>query len=61
MWGPAQESLSKTAETALVDAIQSQRHGDTLYFWIRMDTDPRNPLQQDFWTFCDAINAGHCK
>ncbi|KAG5565936.1 hypothetical protein RHGRI_001757 [Rhododendron griersonianum] len=55
------ESLSKTAETALVDAIQSQRHGDTLYFWIRMDTDPRNPLQQDFWTFCDAINAGHCK
>ncbi|CAL5397632.1 unnamed protein product [Camellia sinensis] len=55
------ESLSKTAETALLDAIQARRHGDALYFWIRMDTDPRNPLQQDFWTFCDAINAGNCK
>jgi len=55
------ESLSRTAETALLDAIQSQRHGDTLYFWIRVDMDPRNPLQQDFWTFCDAVNAGNCK
>ncbi|PSS24241.1 Phosphatidyl-myo-inositol mannosyltransferase [Actinidia chinensis var. chinensis] len=55
------ESLSKTAETALLDAIQSRRNGDTLYFWIRMDKDPRSPLQQDFWSFCDAINAGNCK
>ncbi|KAK0580736.1 hypothetical protein LWI29_005685 [Acer saccharum] len=23
--------------------------------------DSRNPLKQDFWTFCDAINAGNCK
>ncbi|KAM7476476.1 hypothetical protein LguiB_023719 [Lonicera macranthoides] len=55
------ESLSKTAESALLDAIQARRHGDTLYFWVRMDTDQRNPLRQDFWSFCDAINAGNCK
>ncbi|KAJ9188273.1 hypothetical protein P3X46_003644 [Hevea brasiliensis] len=54
-------SLSRTAEKALLDAIQTRRHGDTLYFWVRMDMDPRNPLQQDFWSFCDAINAGNCK
>ncbi|XP_071735917.1 uncharacterized protein [Rutidosis leptorrhynchoides] len=54
-------SLSKTAEAALLDDIQSHRHGDALYFWVRMDKDPRNPMQQDFWTFCDAINAGNCR
>ncbi|KAA8516117.1 hypothetical protein F0562_019296 [Nyssa sinensis] len=55
------EGLSKTAESALLEAIQARRHGDALYFWVRMDMDPRNPLQQDFWSFCDAINAGNCK
>ncbi|KAK9074276.1 hypothetical protein SSX86_006873 [Deinandra increscens subsp. villosa] len=54
-------SLSKAAEVALLDDIQARRHGDALYFWVRMDRDPRNPMQQDFWTFCDAINAGNCK
>ncbi|XP_043812636.1 uncharacterized protein LOC110615186 isoform X3 [Manihot esculenta] len=54
-------SLSRTAEKALLDAIQTRRHEDTLYFWVRMDMDPRNQLQQDFWSFCDAINAGNCK
>lgn len=55
-------SLSKTAEVALLDDIQTRRHGDSLYFWVRMDKDPRNPLQQnDFWSFCDAVNAGNCK
>ncbi|KAL0538154.1 hypothetical protein IC582_027155 [Cucumis melo] len=54
-------SLSKIAETALLDAIQTRRHGDALYFWVRMDLDPRNPLQLDFWSFCDSINAGNCK
>ncbi|OAY62221.1 uncharacterized protein LOC110614988 isoform X2 [Manihot esculenta] len=54
-------SLSRTAELALLDAIQTQRHGDALYFWVRMDMDPRNQLQQDFWSFCNAINAGNCK
>ncbi|KAI3719500.1 hypothetical protein L6452_20400 [Arctium lappa] len=54
-------SLSKAAEVALLDDIQAHRHGDALYFWVRMDKDPRNPMQQDFWTFCDAINAGNCK
>ncbi|XP_008802051.2 uncharacterized protein LOC103716003 [Phoenix dactylifera] len=53
--------LSKKAETALLEAIEANRHGDTLYFWVRMDKDPRNPLQLDFWTFCDAINAGNCR
>ncbi|XP_047319533.1 uncharacterized protein LOC124923611 [Impatiens glandulifera] len=55
------ESLSKAAETALLDAINARKHGDTLYFWVGLDKDPRNRLQQDFWSFCDAINAGNCK
>ncbi|XP_052171310.1 uncharacterized protein LOC127787353 isoform X2 [Diospyros lotus] len=55
------DSLSKVSETALLDAIQARKHGDALYFWSRMDKDPRNLLLQDFWTFCDAINAGNCK
>ncbi|KAL0339470.1 UNVERIFIED_CONTAM: hypothetical protein Sangu_1469100 [Sesamum angustifolium] len=54
-------SLSKTAEKSLLDAIEARRHGDTLYFWVRLDTDPRNPSKQDFWSFCDAINAGNCQ
>ncbi|GAU41724.1 hypothetical protein TSUD_349860 [Trifolium subterraneum] len=54
-------SLSRAAENALLDAIQSKRNGDALYFWVRMDTDPRNPSQTDFWSFCDGINAGGCK
>ncbi|KAK4793611.1 hypothetical protein SAY86_024046 [Trapa natans] len=53
--------LSAVAETALISSIQSKKHGDALYFWIRMDKDHRNPLQQDFWSFCDSINAGNCK
>lgn len=55
------ESLSRTAEISLLEAIQTRRHGDALYFWARMDMDPRNPLKHDFWTFCDAINAGNCQ
>ncbi|KAJ0052489.1 hypothetical protein Pint_00517 [Pistacia integerrima] len=59
--GYKQGSLSRIAENELLNAIQTRRHGDTLYFWVRMDMDSRNPLQQDFWSFCDAINAGNCK
>uniref|UniRef100_A0A1J3IQQ4 Uncharacterized protein n=1 Tax=Noccaea caerulescens TaxID=107243 RepID=A0A1J3IQQ4_NOCCA len=55
------ESLSKIAESALLDAIQTRKHGDALYFWVRMDKDPRNPLRKPFWSFCDAINAGNCR
>ncbi|KAG7990513.1 hypothetical protein I3843_02G029600 [Carya illinoinensis] len=55
------ETLSRMAENALVDSIQARRHGDALYFWVRLDSDPRNPLRLDFWSFCDAINAGNCK
>lgn len=54
-------SLSRAAENALLHAVQTKRHGDALYFWVRMDMDPRNSLQLDFWSFCDAINAGNCK
>lgn len=54
-------ALSKVAEKSLLEAIESQKHGDALYFWVRMDTDPRNPLKLDFWSFCDAINAGNCR
>ncbi|KAJ4952515.1 hypothetical protein NE237_029347 [Protea cynaroides] len=54
-------SLSNIAERALLEAIEARRHGDTLYFWVRLDQDPRNPLQQDFWSFCDTINARNCR
>ncbi|CAN6809209.1 unnamed protein product [Brassica oleracea] len=55
------ESLSRIAENALLNAIKTQKHGDALYFWVRMDKDPRNPLQKPFWSFCDSINAGNCR
>ncbi|KAL7125749.1 hypothetical protein ABFS83_14G137500 [Erythranthe nasuta] len=55
------KSLSKIAEKSLLDAIEARKHGDTLYFWARLDTDPRNQLKKDFWSFCDAINAGNCQ
>ncbi|KAL6842762.1 hypothetical protein ACP4OV_027606 [Aristida adscensionis] len=54
-------NLSNNAESAIIEAIQSQRHGDALYFWARMDQDPRNHANLDFWSFCDAINAGNCR
>ncbi|CAA6671588.1 unnamed protein product [Spirodela intermedia] len=54
-------SLSKRAESVLVESVESRKHGDTLYFWARMDGDPRNPTRQDFWSFCDSINAGNCR
>ncbi|XP_043715599.1 uncharacterized protein LOC122663996 [Telopea speciosissima] len=54
-------SLSNIAERELLEAIEARRHGDTLYFWVSMEKDPRNRLQQDFWSFCDAINAGNCR
>ncbi|KAK8504158.1 hypothetical protein V6N13_132017 [Hibiscus sabdariffa] len=54
-------SLSDVAQTSLLDAIEKRKYGDALYFWVRMDMDPRNSMQRDFWSFCDAINAGNCK
>lgn len=59
--GARKASLSKNAEKALLESIEAQKHGDALYFWVRMDKDSRNPLQQDFWSFCDSINAGNCR
>ncbi|KAL5718720.1 hypothetical protein ACHQM5_011596 [Ranunculus cassubicifolius] len=56
-----QASLSKIAEVALVDAVQTKKHGDALYFWVPMDKDTRSPSQRDFWSFCDSINAGNCR
>ncbi|KAK1320262.1 hypothetical protein QJS10_CPA03g00258 [Acorus calamus] len=54
-------SLSKKAESLLLDSVQARKHGDALYFWARMDKDKRNTLQHDFWSFCDAINSGNCR
>ncbi|KAE8685128.1 putative UDP-rhamnose:rhamnosyltransferase 1-like isoform 1 [Hibiscus syriacus] len=54
-------SLSDVAQTSLLDTIEKRKYGDALYFWVRMDMDPRNSMQRDFWSFCDAINAGNCK
>ncbi|KAL0426071.1 UNVERIFIED_CONTAM: hypothetical protein Sradi_1141900 [Sesamum radiatum] len=55
------KSLSKTAERSLLGAIEARRHGDALYFWAGLHMDMRNHLEQDFWSFCDAINAGNCQ
>ncbi|VFQ94688.1 unnamed protein product [Cuscuta campestris] len=55
------EALSKMAEMSLLDAIEERRYGDTLFFWASKDKDPRNPQKLNFWSFCDTINAGHCK
>uniref|UniRef100_A0A0D9V319 Glycosyl transferase family 1 domain-containing protein n=1 Tax=Leersia perrieri TaxID=77586 RepID=A0A0D9V319_9ORYZ len=54
-------NLSRKAESALLEAIQTQKHGDAFYFWVRMDHDERNLAKQDFWSFCDAINSGNCR
>ncbi|GMH00463.1 hypothetical protein Nepgr_002302 [Nepenthes gracilis] len=54
-------ALSNIAESTLLNAIQARTNGDALYFWSRMDSDTRNPLKQDFWSFCDVINAGNCR
>ncbi|CAM0881755.1 unnamed protein product [Alopecurus aequalis] len=54
-------NLSKNAESTMLEAIQTQKHGDAFYFWVRMDKDPRNRANQDFWSLCDAINAGNCR
>ncbi|XP_078429041.1 glycosyl transferase family 1 protein [Wolffia australiana] len=54
-------SLSKKAERALIEAVESRKHGDTVYFWSRIDKDPRNTFKQDFWSFCDSLNAGNCR
>ncbi|CAD6230773.1 unnamed protein product [Miscanthus lutarioriparius] len=54
-------NLSNNAESAILEAVQSQKHGDSFYFWVRMDQDPRNRTNKDFWSFCDAINAGNCR
>lgn len=54
-------NLSKNAESALLEAIQTQKHGDAFYFWVRMDRDPRYRPNQNFWSLCDAINAGNCR
>ncbi|KAG0483133.1 hypothetical protein HPP92_011217 [Vanilla planifolia] len=59
--GARKLSLSSKAEKSLIESIETRKHGDALYFWVRMDKDPRNPLQQDYWSFCDAINAGNCR
>lgn len=56
-----QASLSREAETVLIRAIEEEIHGDSFYFWFAIDNDPRNSEKMDFWTFCDAINAGNCR
>uniref|UniRef100_A0ACD5VME3 Uncharacterized protein n=1 Tax=Avena sativa TaxID=4498 RepID=A0ACD5VME3_AVESA len=54
-------NLSKNAESAILEAIQTQKHGDAFYFWVRMDQDPRYHANQKFWSLCDATNAGNCR
>ncbi|KAK9749455.1 hypothetical protein RND81_02G127100 [Saponaria officinalis] len=54
-------ALSSRAEKAMLEAIEARKHGDAFFFWVRMDKDPRNPLNLDFWSFCDAVNAGNCR
>ncbi|KAJ3671055.1 hypothetical protein LUZ60_008481 [Juncus effusus] len=56
-----QGSLSKDAELAILNDIEEQKHGDALYFWVRMDQESRNLSKLDFWSFCDSINSGNCR
>ncbi|KAK6945574.1 hypothetical protein RJ641_013118 [Dillenia turbinata] len=58
---PLPQTGVNRAEKALLEALESRTFGGALYFWARMDADPRNPWQQDFWSFYDSINAGNCK
>ncbi|KAL0397960.1 UNVERIFIED_CONTAM: hypothetical protein Scaly_0244400 [Sesamum calycinum] len=55
------QSWRATARMIIVGAIEARRHGDALYFWAGLHMDMRNHLEQDFWSFCDAINAGNCR
>ncbi|EYU32192.1 hypothetical protein ABFS82_02G169700 [Erythranthe guttata] len=55
------KSLSKSGEKSLLDVIESRKHGEALYFWTRLDTDPRYGSGHDFWSFCNHINAGNCQ
>lgn len=65
--GGRKVSLSTVAEKELIDAVRTGSHGNAVYFWARMDKDvghssKRSSLQQeDFWSFCDATNAGNCR
>lgn len=65
--GGRKVSLSTVAEKELIDAVRTGSHGNAVYFWARMDKDvghssKRRSLQQeDFWSFCDATNAGNCR
>lgn len=66
--GGRKASLSTVAEKELIDAVSTGKHGNAVYFWARMDKDvihgssKRSALQQeDFWSFCDATNAGNCR
>ncbi|KAL8499835.1 hypothetical protein ACS0TY_019722 [Phlomoides rotata] len=54
------KSLSQISERSVLDAIEARKHGDALYFWARLDKDSRYLPGQDFWSFCDSINAGNC-
>ncbi|KAH9295530.1 hypothetical protein KI387_039118 [Taxus chinensis] len=60
-------SLSAVVEKELINAVTAGRHGNAVYFWVRMDKDVKHTTrgsafqQQDFWSFCDATNAGNCR
>ncbi|EPS70431.1 hypothetical protein M569_04330 [Genlisea aurea] len=56
-------TLSPAAEKSLVNAVETKKHGDALYFWFRLDRDERHHRRggQDFWSFCDAVNSGNCR
>jgi len=48
--------------------VNNGKDGDAVYFWARHDdhtgSSHRNsPVEQpeDFWTYCDSINAGKCR
>lgn len=65
--GGRKVSLSTVAEKELIDAVRTGRHGNAVYFWARMDKDVGHSSkisalqQEDFWSFCDATNAGNCR
>ncbi|XP_024521432.1 uncharacterized protein LOC9644816 [Selaginella moellendorffii] len=46
-------ALSPKAENSLAEAVKVGIHGDAVYFWAGKS--------EDFWTSCDASNAGNCR
>lgn len=55
-----QVALKPPAETALLAAVSTEKHGDALYFWAQLESKNSQPTD-DFWSACDFANGGNCR